>query len=243
MQAFWLSKLLFGPGHIHAPRGRKVGNVMQFTTRKSSPRTFRAGTRETRFAASARPRRTLAAAVFATDLDWIALAHENDVIYGLTFGHATPRQAVAALGRVLNTTEHTLSVAQHADDAESTPEIGGIIDRLRRFAAGEHVACAELRIDEAHLTSFGRRVVAACRRIPRGQTRSYGQLAAVCGSPGAARAVGQVMAKNRYPLIVPCHRVLAAGGALGGFSAPQGLAMKRRLLMMECQTMCVPQSS
>jgi methylated-DNA-[protein]-cysteine S-methyltransferase len=51
----------------------------------------------------------------------------------------------------------------------------------------------------------------------------------------AARAVGQVMAKNRYPLVVPCHRVLAAGGLLGGFSAPQGLIMKRRLLAMESQ--------
>ena len=88
-----------------------------------------------------------------------------------------------------------------------------------------------------HLTPFGRRVVAACRRIPWGQTRSYGELAAECGSPGAARAVGSVMAKNRYPLIVPCHRVLAAGGELGGYSAPDGLKMKRRLLAMEGRTL------
>jgi methylated-DNA-[protein]-cysteine S-methyltransferase len=84
-----------------------------------------------------------------------------------------------------------------------------------------------------HLTSFGRRVVAACRRIRWGQTRSYGELASECGAAGAARAVGTVMAKNRYPLIVPCHRVLAARGALGGYSAPDGLRMKRRLLAME----------
>ena len=64
-------------------------------------------------------------------------------------------------------------------------------------------------------------------------TRSYGEVAAAAGSPGAARAVGQVMAANRTPLIVPCHRVLAAGGKIGGFSAPQGLALKRRLLALE----------
>jgi len=73
-------------------------------------------------------------------------------------------------------------------------------------------------VDDAHLTPFARRVTAACRRIPWGEVRTYGQLAAVCGSPDAARAVGRVMAANRYPLIVPCHRVLAAGGRLGGYS-------------------------
>ncbi len=75
--------------------------------------------------------------------------------------------------------------------------------------------------------------MAACRRIPWGQTRSYAQLAAVAGRPGAARAVGSVMAKNRVPLVVPCHRVIASSGQLGGYSAPQGLSLKRRLLAME----------
>jgi methylated-DNA-[protein]-cysteine S-methyltransferase len=64
---------------------------------------------------------------------------------------------------------------------------------------------------------------------------TYGDLAAAIGSPGAARAVGSVMARNCFPLIVPCHRVLGAGGSLGGYSAPDGLRMKRRLLAMEGQ--------
>ena len=104
---------------------------------------------------------------------------------------------------------------------------------LERFAAGEPVDFGRVTLDTNHLTPFGRRIVTACRRIPFGQTRSYSQLAAICGSPGAARAVGQVMAKNRFPLVVPCHRVLAAGGRIGGFSAPDGLRMKRRLLSIE----------
>jgi methylated-DNA-[protein]-cysteine S-methyltransferase len=231
MRAFRLSKPLSGPGHRNAPLGEKVGNLMQLSTRKISPRTHR----------GSHP--ALSAAVFATGLDWMALAHRDDVLCGLTFGHATPRQAVAALCRMLGTTGRTLSADVIDGDPESTPVIGDVIDRLCRFAAGESVEFSDVEIDDRHLATFGRRVVAACRRIPLGQTRTYGQLAAVCGSPGAARAVGQVMARNRYPLIVPCHRVLAAGGALGGFSAPQGLAMKRRLLAMESTTMCAPQSS
>jgi methylated-DNA-[protein]-cysteine S-methyltransferase len=83
------------------------------------------------------------------------------------------------------------------------------------------------------LSDFQRAVVGHCRRIPPGQTLTYGQLAARVGRPRAARAVGRVMATNRFPLIVPCHRVVAAGGVLGGFSAPQGLAMKKRLLAAE----------
>jgi methylated-DNA-[protein]-cysteine S-methyltransferase len=108
-----------------------------------------------------------------------------------------------------------------------------LIDGLQRFADGEPVDFTDVPLAMDHLTPFGRRVVAACRRIGWGKTRSYGELASECGASGAARAVGTVMAKNRYPLVVPCHRVLAAGGALGGYSAPDGLRMKRRLLAME----------
>jgi methylated-DNA-[protein]-cysteine S-methyltransferase len=109
----------------------------------------------------------------------------------------------------------------------------GPIDLLARYAAGEAVDFSQVPLDLDHLTRFARRVVAACRRIPRGQVRTYGELAAACGAAGAARAVGSVMAKNRFPLIVPCHRVIGAGGGLGGYSAPDGLRMKRRLLALE----------
>ncbi|MEX1224432.1 MAG: MGMT family protein, partial [Pirellulales bacterium] len=73
----------------------------------------------------------------------------------------------------------------------------------------------------------------ACRRIPIGQTMSYAELAAVAGSPGAARAVGNIMAGNRVPIIVPCHRVVGSGGSLGGYSSSGGLRTKRRLLSLE----------
>jgi methylated-DNA-[protein]-cysteine S-methyltransferase len=174
-------------------------------------------------------------AVFPTELGWIALAVCDETLCGLVFGHATAEKANAALGRPAGSKPVLNRKRLSNRDALVSQTLVRLVDELQRFAAGEPVEFRDVAINEEHLTPFGRRIVAACRRIPFGQTRSYGQLAAVCGSPGAARAVGQVMAKNRCPLIVPCHRVLAAGGQLGGFSAPQGLAMKRRLLAIESQ--------
>jgi methylated-DNA-[protein]-cysteine S-methyltransferase len=98
---------------------------------------------------------------------------------------------------------------------------------------GEPDEFSDIEIDLDHLTPFAQRIVTFCRRIPWGQTLSYGQLAKVSGRSGAARAVGSVMARNRTPIIVPCHRVIASGGRLGGFSAPQGIKLKRRLLAVE----------
>ena len=86
-------------------------------------------------------------------------------------------------------------------------------------------------VDLSGVPAFQRRVLQALRRVPYGRTITYGQLAARAGRPRAARAVGQAMAHNPVPLIVPCHRVVASGGGLGGFGG--GLALKRRLLALE----------
>jgi methylated-DNA-[protein]-cysteine S-methyltransferase len=88
-------------------------------------------------------------------------------------------------------------------------------------------------IDMAGISPFFRRVYEVARAIPAGETLSYAELADRAGSPKASRAVGQAMARNPLPVIVPCHRVLAAGGKLGGFSAPGGTATKVRLLALE----------
>jgi methylated-DNA-[protein]-cysteine S-methyltransferase len=86
---------------------------------------------------------------------------------------------------------------------------------------------------ETEESEFAARVIRAVRRIPTGATLSYGDVAAEAGSPGAARAVGNIMARNPIPIIIPCHRVTACGGRLGGYSSPQGLSMKERLLALE----------
>jgi methylated-DNA-[protein]-cysteine S-methyltransferase len=172
-------------------------------------------------------------APFLTDLNWMAIAWRDDVLVGAAFGHASRRAAEMSLARIpgLKESLYRADVVSHPDDFPTWT--ADLVDRLTRFAEGEPVSFASVPLALGHLTPFAGKVVAACRRIPWGQTRSYGDLAAECGSSGAARAVGSVMAKNRYPLIVPCHRVLAAGGEIGGYSAPDGLKMKRRLLEME----------
>ena len=80
---------------------------------------------------------------------------------------------------------------------------------------------------------FHRRVYEVTRTIPRGETLSYGDVAAEVGSPGAARAVGQALGRNPFAIVVPCHRVLAAGGKVGGFSATGGVGTKLRILDLE----------
>ena len=105
--------------------------------------------------------------------------------------------------------------------------------QLRRFADGERETFDSVRVDTSHLSDFQGRVIHAVRKIGYGKTLSYGEIAAQAGSPRAARAVGTVMKNNRTPIVVPCHRVVASGGAIGGYSAADGVSMKRRLLELE----------
>ncbi|WP_084143388.1 methylated-DNA--[protein]-cysteine S-methyltransferase [Methylocapsa acidiphila] len=105
----------------------------------------------------------------------------------------------------------------------------GVIALLR----GEAADFSGVALDLDGAPAFHRRVYEAARAIPRGATASYGEIAARLGAPGAARAVGQALARNPFLLIVPCHRVLGAGGKLGGFSAHGGVATKQRLLAVE----------
>lgn len=83
------------------------------------------------------------------------------------------------------------------------------------------------------LTAYGRRVLTLCMTITSGSTSTYGDLARRAGRGGAARAVGNALARNPIPLIIPCHRVITAAGGLGGFSAPGGTCLKKRLLEHE----------
>jgi methylated-DNA-[protein]-cysteine S-methyltransferase len=85
------------------------------------------------------------------------------------------------------------------------------------------------------LSVFARRVLTVCRDIEFGQTVSYGRLAEMAGNPGAARAVGNALARNPLPLIIPCHRIICANGSLGGFSATGGVNLKKKMLKLEGQ--------
>lgn len=94
-----------------------------------------------------------------------------------------------------------------------------------------------LPIDWKRTSPFQRKILKATSRIPYGQTRTYGEVARQVGRRHAARAAGQALASNPFPLVIPCHRVLAADGSLGGYSAPGGVRLKRRLLRIEDATL------
>lgn len=102
---------------------------------------------------------------------------------------------------------------------------------MERYFAGEAVDLSGVALDLDGATAFQRTVLDLVRAIPRGHVRTYGEVAAVAGRPGAARAVGGVMATNPVCIVIPCHRVVGSDGGLGGFGG--GPAMKRRLLEME----------
>jgi len=115
-------------------------------------------------------------------------------------------------------------------------QIAGVIERIRKHLEGEVQDFRDVAVDLEGATSFFRQVYEITREIPAGQMRTYGEIAKAAGQPGAAQEVGQAMAKNPVPIIVPCHRVSAAGGKLGGFSAPGGPATKAKLLALEGAT-------
>jgi methylated-DNA-[protein]-cysteine S-methyltransferase len=123
--------------------------------------------------------------------------------------------------------------AEARDDAAPPADVRRAIDAVLELLHGTPVDLGFIALDESDIPAFERRVYAATRAISPGTTLSYGEVAARIGDPGAARAVGQALGRNPYAVIVPCHRVLAAGGAIGGFSAGGGAATKRRLLAIE----------
>ena len=161
-----------------------------------------------------------------TDLGWIGLVFSVGGLRAATL----PRQdRDDALREVL-----VLGGQEEAPEGE----LGNLPQLLRRYARGEPVLSGVEgpvafpdSLDLAGVTPFQRAVWLATRDIPYGETRSYGWLAARVGQPGAARAVGQALATNPWPIIVPCHRVVGADGGLGGYGG--GLDMKERLLRLE----------
>lgn len=120
-----------------------------------------------------------------------------------------------------------------AGESEPPAFVRQAIDDVVALLAGERRDLSHLPIDLSATPEFNRRVYAAALAIPPGETLTYGEVAARIGEPGAARAVGVALGQNPIPIIVPCHRVLAAGGRTGGFSADGGVETKLRILTIE----------
>ncbi|HEX4694680.1 methylated-DNA--[protein]-cysteine S-methyltransferase [Sphingomonas sp.] len=162
--------------------------------------------------------------VFETAHGFAAVGWSARGVNAFRLPAATPAEAERALLRRL------------PDAVRSDPpaEIAGLIAAAQRYFSGERIDFNATPIDLGEQSPFFTRVYAAVRALGWGESTTYGAVAKQLGAgPEFARDVGQAMAANPIPLIVPCHRVLAAGGKVGGFSAPGGSVAKARMLALE----------
>tara|TARA_R110002051_G_scaffold21191_4_gene56576 strand:+ start:8044 stop:8592 length:549 start_codon:yes stop_codon:yes gene_type:complete len=161
---------------------------------------------------------------FDTPIGRCGLAWTEAGLTGVQLPEADPEQTVARI------TRHGAELMKEAD---VPPEIAEVIAALKAFLAGDPTGFDGQRLDMARHSAFERAAYDALRKVPWGQTVTYGDLASAIGRPGGAQAIGTAMGRNSWPVIVPCHRVLGANGWLGGFSAPGGTLTKKALLARE----------
>lgn len=131
------------------------------------------------------------------------------------------------------TRKRTLQRFATAREAVPPDLVRRAIDDIGALLSGEPRDLTHVTIDTDGMAEFNRRVYAIARTIAPGATLSYGEIAERLGDRALARDVGQALGQNPIPIVVPCHRVLAAGGKVGGFSAPGGVVTKLRLLTIE----------
>ncbi|MCC6764539.1 MAG: methylated-DNA--[protein]-cysteine S-methyltransferase [Deltaproteobacteria bacterium] len=162
-------------------------------------------------------------ALFDTPIGHCGIAWGPEGITGLQLPDAGPRATRARLRARFPA----------ATEAEPPAAVARVVDAIGRLLAGEKVDLSTVTLDMDGVPPFHRRVYEAARAIAPGTTLSYGEIAARLGMPGAARAVGQALGRNPFPIVVPCHRVLAAGNKAGGFTATGGVDTKLRMLALE----------
>src|SRR5947209_4208597 len=168
--------------------------------------------------------------IFETPLGWCAIAWHDGA-------DSSASPAVTCLQLPEATVKLTESrIAQRSSARKPSappPQIAEIIDKVCKHFQGEVQDFRDIPVNLDGSDPFARRVYEAARNIPAGQTGTYGETAKLLGQPAAARDVGQALAKNPIALIIPCHRVVAAGGKPGGFSARGGPATKAKMLALE----------
>ena len=159
---------------------------------------------------------TMSSLTFETALGRCAISWSDAGITGVALPQRTPHRGPAL--------ESGVAIPELVREA---------VEAIVAVMAGAARDLRDIELDERGIDPFRRAVYAATREIAPGSTRSYGEVARAINRPDAARDVGAALARNPFPIIVPCHRVVAANGALTGFSAPGGLATKRRMLELE----------
>jgi O-6-methylguanine DNA methyltransferase len=148
---------------------------------------------------------------------------EAAVVAGFQLPEATPAKTTARISRR----------AGVPSPSQPPAEIARIIERVRAHLEGTTQDFRDVAVDLSDVNDFGRDVLTALREIPAGRTGTYGDLARTLNQPSAAQAVGKALGRNPIPLIIPCHRILAAHGRTGGFSAHGGWVTKSKLLALE----------
>lgn len=161
--------------------------------------------------------------LFETPLGWAAVAWTPAGLASVRLPQASRDSVLAAVKRR----------APDAEEAEPPTNVAAVIADIRSLLAGGRPDFAGAPIDLSATPEFNARVYAVAREIPPGETLTYGEIAERLGDKRLARDVGQALGQNPWPIVVPCHRVTAAGGKLGGFSAPGGAATKLKLLALE----------
>ncbi len=161
--------------------------------------------------------------LFATDIGQCGIAWNERGVVGVQLPERDERATRARLQRRF----------PEARETAPAPEIQRAIDDITALLHGEAQDLSSVPLDLSDVPEFHQRVYAIARTIKPGSTLSYGEIAAQLGDRNAARDVGEAMGANPVPLIVPCHRVMAAGGKLGGFSAAGGVTTKLKLLNIE----------
>lgn len=156
--------------------------------------------------------------IFNTDMGWVGMLASAKGLLGITLPQCSTQEACQLLGDSVNRATWSLHLFKD------------LVERLKVYFSGQRTTFPD-KLDLSQATHFQREVWEITRRIPYGETRSYAWVAEQIKKPRAARAVGQALGKNPLPVIVPCHRVVASDGKLGGFSG--GVEMKMRLLSRE----------
>jgi methylated-DNA-[protein]-cysteine S-methyltransferase len=162
-------------------------------------------------------------ALFSTAIGVCGLAWSERGVSRVVFPEASEAATRARL------TRHDSDITE----ATPPPAISGAIAAITALLETGRADLSAIPLDMDGVDARERTILEAARTVPPGSTVTYGELATRIGQPRATREVGQAMARNRFPFVVPCHRVLAAGGGFGGFSAPGGLESKARLLTIE----------
>ncbi|RAK59314.1 cysteine methyltransferase [Phenylobacterium hankyongense] len=161
--------------------------------------------------------------LFETAIGWAGVAWGERGLVGV---HLPEREAES-------TRRGVLKRFPDASEGEPPAAVGEVIARIRALLVGEKIDFADAPLDLARVPEFNARVYAIARAIPPGETLTYGEIAVRLGDKLLARDVGQALGQNPWPIVVPCHRVTAADGKPGGFSARGGVNTKLKLLAIE----------